>query len=131
MDVTKYMGSAFLKVEDIRNAHREVRIKNCEPGQFDKLDLTFDDGDKLSLNTTNVRTLARAFGRDDRDWLGKTVELYIGKTEYGGEEQDSILVRPISPPAAEKRSPDEPDAAASKPAAPRRFATDLDDEIPF
>ena len=52
MDVTAYMGSTFLKVEDIRNAPRQVRIKNCQVGQFEKLDLHFDDADKLSLTNT-------------------------------------------------------------------------------
>ena len=43
MDVSAYMGSTFLKVEDIRNAPRQVRIKDCQVGQFEKLDLHFED----------------------------------------------------------------------------------------
>jgi hypothetical protein len=124
MDVTKYLGSLFLKVEDVRNAHREMRIIDCSLGQYDKLDLTFEGGDKLSLNTTNVRTLARAYGKDSDAWVGKTIQLYIGKTEYRGEEQDSILVRPVSSSAAL-----EPGEEAAS--APRRLSSDLDDEIPF
>jgi hypothetical protein len=123
MDVTKYLGSLFLKVEDVRNAHREVLITDCSLGQYDKLDLTFDGGDRLSLNTTNVRTLARAYGRDSDEWVGKTIELYIGKTEYRGEEQDSILVRPVSPATASEKQ--------SEAAAPRKLSDDLSDDIPF
>jgi hypothetical protein len=124
MDVTKYLGSLFLKVEDVRNAHRRVRIIDCSLGQYDKLDLTFEGGDKLSLNTTNVRTLARAYGRNSDEWVGKTIELFIGLTEYRGEQQDSILVRPVSSSAAL-----EPGEEAAS--APRRLSSDLDDEIPF
>jgi hypothetical protein len=126
MDVTPYMGSTFLKVEDIRSGPRQVRIKDCRLGQFEKLDLHLEDGDKLSLNATNVKILARAYGRDSRGWVGQTIELFIGKTEYRGEEQDSVLVRPVSPPiAAEKRGSPEP---SSGPASSSR---ELDDEIPF
>ena len=44
MDVSADLGSTFLKVEDIRNDPRQVRIKNCQVGQFERLDFDFDDG---------------------------------------------------------------------------------------
>jgi hypothetical protein len=122
MDVTTYMGSTFLKVEDIRNAPRQVRIKDCQVGQFEKLDLHLEDGDKLSLNATNVKTLARNYGKDSQGWIGQTIELYIGQVEFKGQEQDSVLVRPISPPRApDKQSTPKPGSNSG----------DLDDEIPF
>jgi hypothetical protein len=94
--------------------------------RIEKLDLHLEDGDKLSLNATNVKTLARNYGRDSRDWVGRDVELYIGKVEWKGEEQDSVLVRPISAPiSAEKRRTPEPGHE------PASTARELDDEIPF
>ena len=122
MDVTAYMGSTFLKVEDIRNAPRQVRIKDCRIGQFEKLDLHFEDGDKLSLNATNVKTLARNYGKDSQGWIGQTIELYIGPVEFKGQEQDSILVRPISPPVPPNKERTTDSGSNSG---------DLDDEIPF
>ena len=122
MDVTAYMGSTFLKVEDIRNGTRKVRIKDCRVGRFDKLDLYLDDGDRLSLNATNVKTLARKYGKDSQGWIGQTIELYIGPVEFKGQEQDSVLVRPVSPqkPQGNQRTT-EPGGNSGGP----------DDEIPF
>jgi hypothetical protein len=125
MDVTAYMGSTFLKVEDIRNGPRQVRIKDCSVGQFDKLDLHLEDGDKLSLNATNVKTLARNYGKDSRDWVGRTIELYIGQVEFKGQEQDSVLVRPISPPTPPQQQ------RTSEPTRAPSTRDELDDEIPF
>jgi hypothetical protein len=55
--------------------------------------LVFDDGTKLALNRTNVKTLIGAFGRDSDAWLGRDVELYGGQTHYQGKAFDSVLVR--------------------------------------
>jgi hypothetical protein len=98
-------------------------ITSAAEGQFDKLDLTFDDGTRLSLNVTNTRALARAYGTDDADWIGKEIELTVGEIEYQGKLQESILVKPISPPI-EKRPPPKPKGESDK-------RGDLDDEIPF
>jgi hypothetical protein len=40
----------------------------------------------------------RSYGRESRDWIGREIELYIGATTYQGREQESVLVKPISPP---------------------------------
>ena len=49
-----------------------------EPGKYDKPVATFESGAQFSLNMTNVSTLINAYGQDSRDWIGCTVELYIG-----------------------------------------------------
>jgi len=123
MDITKYLGSAFLRVGDVKvNGPIRMVIESVTEGKFDKPDLTFDDGTRLSLNVTNTRTLARAYGTDGASWIGKEIELYLGETEYEGKLQESILVKPISPPI-EKRPP--------KPKGESDKRGDLDDEIPF
>ena len=63
MDMSKYMGSFFLKVEDVEEGPRRVRIVKIETGQYDKPVATFDDNSRLSLNVTNSRALGRAFAR--------------------------------------------------------------------
>ena len=123
MDITKYLGSAFLRVGDVKvNGPIRMVIESVTEGKFDRPDLTFDDGTRLSLNVTNTRTLARAYGTDGAGWIGKEIELYLGETEYEGKLQESILVKPISPPI-EKRRP--------KPKGESDKRGDLDDEIPF
>jgi len=76
MDVSKYLGNAFRRVGDVKvNGTIRVVIANVTEGKFDKPDLTFDDGTRLSLSVTNTRTLALAYGTEGADWIGKEIEL--------------------------------------------------------
>ena len=86
---------------------------NVTEGQYGRPDLEFDDGSKLSVNATNNRKLLNAYGGKSDDWLNKEVELSIGKVEYQGEQQESIVIKPISPPNREE-------AAAEAAQGPRR-----------
>jgi hypothetical protein len=114
MDMSKYMGSPFLKVEDDEGPRR-VTIVKVEDGKYEKPVATFNDNSRLSLNVTNSRALGRAYGTDSRDWIGMEVELYLGAIEYNHESKSSVLVRPLTSPTA-----------ATKPqSAP------FDDKIPF
>jgi hypothetical protein len=80
MDMRKYLKKVFLKVDDVK-ASGPIRVTIIEvtEGQFDKPNLTFHDGTQLSLNATNGRVLARAYGMESDDWLGKELELYVGE----------------------------------------------------
>jgi hypothetical protein len=106
MDVTKYVGKLFLKVDDIK-ASGPIRrtITKVSEGSFDKPDLTFDDGTQLSCGKINCGVLARAYGMKSNDWLGKEIELEVGKIKFQGEPQNVILVKPISPPIEKKAPP--------------------------
>jgi hypothetical protein len=118
MNMSKYLGNAFLKVDDIKaSGPIQVTITDVSEGRFGKPDLTFDDGTRLSCNGTNGRVLARAYGLESDDWVDKRVELVVGGIKYDGKMNEAILVKPISP-AIENKSP------------PKRGG-DLDDEIPF
>src|SRR6516162_5478504 len=80
MDVSKYLGSTFLKVADVKvNGPIRVVIASIVEGKFDKPDLVFDDGTRLSLNVTNTRTLARAYGKDTAVWVDKEIELNVAR----------------------------------------------------
>ena len=129
MDVSKYLGSTFLKVADVK-VYGPIRvvIVIIVEGKFDKPDLVFDDGTRLSLNVTNTRILARAYGTDTANWIDKEVELYVGETEYEGEPQESILIKPISPAVEKKRRQD---GATPARRIRRGPANDIDDDIPF
>ena len=90
-------------------------------GRYEKPVATFDDGRKLSLNGTNVRTLIGAFGPNDEDWIGQRIELYTGTLRYNGNDNPAVLVRALNP------SP----AAARTPLKPQPLRDDLADEVPF
>jgi hypothetical protein len=118
MDMSKYLGSVFLKVDDIKKTGPvQVTITDVSEGRFGKPDLTFDDGTCLSCNATNGRVLARAYGMDSDDWIDKRVELAVGEIKYDGKMNEAILVKPISPPIENK--------------APPKRSNDIDDAIPF
>ena len=106
MDMSKYIGGLFLKVDDIKvNGPVRVRISDLSEGRFDKPGLTFDDGTRLSCNTTNGRVLTRAYGFESDDWIDKEVELVVGEIQYQGKPQEAILIKPISPPIESKAPP--------------------------
>jgi hypothetical protein len=99
MDMTQHAGGLYLRAEDIRErGPKRVKIERIEDGQFGKPVLVLNDGTSLTLNKTNTRTLVGPYGRESRDWIDREIELYIGPISYEGHVQDSILVRPISPP---------------------------------
>ena len=125
MNVRKWIGGEFLKPEDIGATPIVLTIVDVAEGKWEKPDLTFDNGSKLSLNKTNALTIARAWGDESDDWIDKQVELSAGLTTYNGEQQKSILLKPIRPATP---------ANALKPVKlpkPPQKSDPLDDDIPF
>lgn len=126
MDVSQFVESGFLKVADLAGGTRQCVIASVRPGKFERPDMEFQDGCVLSLNATNMKILANAYGIETDDWIGKAVELYPGKTEFQGQQRDSVLIQPVSPaiPFDQRKKP--------TPKANRRAGDpDLDDTIPF
>jgi hypothetical protein len=58
--------------------------------------------------------LIRAYGANSDGWVGKEIELVLGKIKFQGELQDGVIVKPISPRNA---------------AAENKAATEADDEF--
>jgi hypothetical protein len=119
MDMRSYMGTTFIKPKDVPTP-RQDQIVDISIGNYDKPVATLKGGGKLSLNATNCSVLGRAYGPDSDDWVDKTIELYVGQVEFKGEMQDSVLVRPISPPVPQEQG-----------RQPQDGRDDLADEIPF
>jgi hypothetical protein len=112
MDMRKYSGTAFLKPGDVKAGPLRVVIVAVTEGKFGRPDLEFSDGTKLSLNATNTRTLVTSYGGESSDWVNKEVELSPGEVEYDGQMQETVVVKPISPPR-------------------RKPGGEIKDEIPF
>ena len=115
MDMRKFSGEHFVKVDDVRNGPIQGQIAVVRQGKYDKPDLVFESGDVLSLNTTNTQTLIRAFGADSECWTAKQIEMFLGEIKYQGSDHEAVLVRPIS--------------STIKLAAETK--ADFDDEIPY
>ena len=101
MDMSKFSGENFVKVNDVRDGPIEGKIAGVREGKYGKPDLILESGDVLSLNVTNNKTLIRAYGRNSDDWVGKEVELFLGTIPYNGTDNDAALVKAISPADAE------------------------------
>jgi hypothetical protein len=103
-DMSKYMGSRFLKVADVKESGPfQAKIVAVEISEkFDKPEVNLDDGSVLSLNATNVGRLVRAYGANSNDWIGKAIELSVGEVEYQDKPVETILVKAVSPPVENK-----------------------------
>jgi hypothetical protein len=124
VDMSKYASSSFLKPDDLANGPAQKLIADIGEGRYDKPVATFDDGSKLSLNGTNVSTLIRAFGPNDKDWIKKRIELYAGTLRYNGADNPAVLVRALETLPAAARTPPQPQPLQS-------LRDDLSDDIPF
>jgi hypothetical protein len=102
MDMRKYSGTAFLKPGDVKAEPLRVVIVDVAEGKFGRPDLEFDDGAKLSVNATNNRTLVASYGGESGEWINKEIELSLGEVEYDGQMQETVVVKPISPPIERK-----------------------------
>jgi hypothetical protein len=121
MDMRKYSGTAFLKPGNVKAEPLRVVIVDVTEGKFGRPDLEFSDGAKLSVNATNNRTLVTSYGGESDDWINKEIELTLGEVEYDGQMQETVVVKPISPPVERKKLPE-----------PRKSRSgDMDDEIAF
>jgi hypothetical protein len=128
MDMKKYAGSAFIKIDDVKDGPIKGVIEDVVQGKYDRPDIVFEDGSKFGVNATNVRILNRAYGTDSDGWIGQRIELYEGEAEYQDNMVPSVCVRPISPPT----SSSEGGTPAAKPKPrPKAKGGDMDDEIPF
>jgi hypothetical protein len=97
IDMRKYSGERFVKLDDVRAGPLHETIAAVKAGKFDKPNLGFVSGAMLSLNATNNMTLLRHYGPNSDDWVNKEIELYAGQVEFQGRPLDAVLVRPISP----------------------------------
>jgi hypothetical protein len=111
MDMTKFGGDQFLKIEDIR-ATGPIRalIEGLEDGPFGRPIASLSNGSSLQLNITNTRRLINVWGANSDSWINREIELAIDQIEYRGELTDSIVVRPISAtiPIGERKAPPAP-----------------------
>jgi hypothetical protein len=139
MDIRKYSGSSFFKVDDLKDRPPlQARIAAVELGQYDRPDITFESGKKLSVNATNNETLVDAYSWDSETWIGHVIELSVGDGQFKGEPIKLIKVRPISKPEQYGEANKQPEPVQRNPEPlPGLSETrgsngrDMDDEIPL
>src|SRR5215471_11505131 len=96
-DMRKY-ASGLLRPEDLHSGSRQEKIINVYVSE--KLNapiLTFESGDEMVAWNNICRVLTRAYGYEDSDWIGHTIELSVGTyTNKDGEQKENILLKAIS-----------------------------------
>ena len=120
MDMSKYAGDSYLTLDDLRaSGPLQATIESIDDGNFDKPVAKLSDGSAVQLNISNTRALIRNWGKNSADWLGREIEVSIGKVPFRGDLVDGIVVRPVSaalPESARTPAPEPPP---------------IDDDIPF
>lgn len=69
---------------------------------------------RLVLNKTNMKTIAKLYGYETNDWVGKRVMLFPSRCEAFGETVDCVRIRDQAPPEPTKK-PQPAYAAAREP----------------
>jgi hypothetical protein len=121
MDVSKFIGSRFIKLADVEQHPIEGRIAGITEGKYG-LNLILESGDTVNLNKTNTRALANAWGKNSDYWIDKMVRALAGELPYQGSTKRGVVVEPIS---SSTDSPTEECIEAEEEKPP------FDDKIPF
>jgi hypothetical protein len=106
-NMRKFAATEFAKVDDLRGG-REETIAEIVDGKFERPDIIFESGARMSLDGTITLTLCNGFGDSDEDWIGCVVYLFVG----ANRDQGVDMVIPISAPikkatSKEGKPPDE------------------------
>ena len=88
-------------------------ITDISEGKYDKLDATFDDGTRLSLNVTNTEHWHAPPAARPTIGLAKSSSSFSGEVDFKDEKQPSIPVKPTSPPVEKKPPPPRRSAPAT------------------
>jgi hypothetical protein len=131
MDMRKFSGEHFIKVDDVRDGPKQGQIAVIREGRYGKPDLIFENGEVLSLNATNNRTLMGAYGTNSDLWISKMIKMFLGAIEYQGSNHEAVLVEPISPPLKDGKTDKATKANKAAKATDQKKPPDFDDEIPF
>jgi hypothetical protein len=129
MDASRFAGSTFLGLDDVKDGKIKAEIFDVEEGGYKKLVLIFTNGLKFSLNVGNTVEMIKAFGSETEGWRGEHVELYQGEVPYEGKMVPSVRVTPLMRAEGEEKKKLPP--SKPKPKGGGGKGGDMDDEIPF
>jgi hypothetical protein len=124
MDMSKYAGSSFIGVDDVKDHPLRAVIAWIEIGKFNKPVLVFDNGLKFTLNTTNTTTMLRELGAESDDWIGEKIELALGQAKFQDKLVDSVVLEVVARADGVEKPEVKVPKSAGKPG-------DMDEEIPF
>jgi hypothetical protein len=112
-NINEAFPSKYLKATDLDDRQHLLTMSRAEfetLGDDRKLILYFKGQEKgLVLNKTNANTIAKLYGADTDDWIGKEIVLFDVPVDFRGETVQAIRVRAPKKkePPKEVRSDDE------------------------
>jgi hypothetical protein len=100
--------SKFLRASDLAGAPLSVTVGSItreSVGGEQKVIMTFAIGEKsLIVNKTNGKAMAKLFGRDTAEWIGKKITLVPTEVDFKGDLVDAIRIRTTPPARAVPRT---------------------------
>jgi hypothetical protein len=113
-NVSDLFPSKYLSCADLADEEAVFTIKKVEPYKTQegdpKLIITFSEPVKpLMANQTNTRTIAKVYGDDTDDWIGKRITLYPTEVQFKKDMVEAIRIRSKPPkPLAKNGAPKKP-----------------------
>ena len=91
-----------------------------QKGRKDKKAIIHFVGKKkpMAMNITNAKTVAAMYGNDVRQWVGKSIALYVTTTDSPAGQVDCIRIRPRIPQPKRANGAARPPASVEAPALP-------------
>lgn len=133
MKLSEAYPSKYLAADDLRGQPVTVTIASAEVQEIGqgqdkdrKIVLTFSGKSKsLVCNKTNAKTIAKLYGDDTDDWIGKPIILAPREVEFQGDMVWAIRVSLQKPVIGGERTPvPPPDRSPSR-------APVADEDVPF
>ena len=134
MKASLFTAGQYLKAADLGGRAVQARINIVTAEDFDegqKLVLHFAGKEQgMVLNKTNTSVVMDLYGDETDDWVGKVVEVFPTKVDYGGKLVDALRLRqPVAPAAPLEAAA--PVAPATVPAQPATTEADPNADIPW
>jgi hypothetical protein len=126
MNINEAFPSKYLKAADLQDREVAVVIGRVEMetiGTDRRMLLYFNGKDKaLVCNKTNATSIAKGYGQDTDNWVGKPIVLFPAHVDFKGESVEAIRI---------KIKPRTQAAAPQPPQSNGNGTAELDDAVPF
>ena len=102
MKASHFTAGQYLRAMDLGGRAAQAQISNVTAEDFDegqKLVLHFAGKEQgMVLNKTNTSVVMDLYGDETDDWVGKVVEVFPTKVDFGGKLVDALRLRqPVAP----------------------------------
>ncbi|MGC4002851.1 MAG: hypothetical protein QM811_06855 [Pirellulales bacterium] len=95
---SKYVAASDLRGQDVQVVIARVALEEVGMEAKEKKGVVHFQGmtKGMVLNRTNIKRIAKMYGGETNNWIGKTITLYPSETEMKGETVPCIRVRDMA-----------------------------------